>query len=161
MLMALITTASGLLSFAGSQTVAQHFQVPAWNIRVLRDKFTGDHQCMIFQGKRRTPMVSYAHGVVSFQFSKQLNTVKASFKIDGGAVEPWDAVYPALAQTGAQLEGRSLDNPTGGKVMMPLSVLHGAHVVIIRPTPTKHPVRFSIDGLGDVLASAHNLGCTL
>ncbi|WP_404712181.1 hypothetical protein [Sphingomonas sp. MMS24-J13] len=159
MIAAFFALASGLWPFGTSQTSTQHFQVPAWNIRVTRDKFTQDRTCLVFQGRQRKPMVSYAHGAVTFQFASHLNTTEASFKIDNGPVRAWDDVYPALVQTGARLEGRSLDNPTGGKVMIPLSMLRGAHVVTVRPSPRTRPRSFAIDGLGDVLGSAQGLGC--
>ena len=103
--------------------------------------------------------MSYAHGVVSFQFNRKLDTTKASFKVDGGPVRSWTEVYPQLVETGATLEGRSLANSTGGKVMLPIMILKGAHSVTIRATPKDRPRQFSIDGLGDALGSATNLAC--
>jgi hypothetical protein len=159
MIETLLVLAAGLWPFGSSQTATQHYQVPAWNIRVTRDKFTQARTCLVFQGKRNKPLVSYDHGAVAFHFGSRLNTTKASFRIDDGPVRSWDEVYPALVATGARLEGRSLDNPTGGKVMIPLSLLREAHVVTIRPTMTKRARSFGIDGLGDVLGSSRALGC--
>jgi len=155
----LLIASVSLWPFGSSQTSTDNYRVPAWNIRVVSDKFTGAKKCLVFQGKRHKPLVSYDHGAVAFQFARKLNTTKAAFQIDGGPVRAWDDVYPALVQTGAQLEGRSLANPTGGKVIIPLSALKAAHVVVIRPTPKSRPQSFAIQGMGDMIASAQGLGC--
>ena len=149
-----------ILPFQGhAQTVSQSYRIPAWQIRVTRDRFTSERRCVLAQGRTSAPTVSYAHGAVTFQFERRLNTTHAFFQLDNGPVRAWNSIYPELVQTGAALEGRSLDNPTGGKVLLPLALLKGAHTVTIRPVPKAKPRQFTIDGLSDALGSAHNLGC--
>lgn len=158
--MIVVLIASSLWPFGQhGQTSTNSYRIPAWGIRVVRDRFTGDSRCALVQGRHNKPGLSYAHGAVAFQFARQLNTTAASFKIDNGPVRAWSAVYPELVETGATLEGRSLDNPTSGKVLLPLAQLKGAHTVTIRPTPRAHPRLFSVDGLSDALGTAKNLGC--
>ena len=128
-------------------------------IRVDRDRFTGARRCALYQGKWRRPDVSYAHGAVSFQFSRKVDTTKASFRVDGGPARSWTEVYPQLVETGATLEGRSLANPTGGKVLLPLAMLKDVHSVTIRAPLQSRPRQFSIIGLGDALDSAGSLAC--
>ena len=142
-----------------AQTTSHSYRIPAWEIRVTRDRFTDERRCILAQGRAAAPIVSYAHGAVAFQFARGLNTTQASFKIDDGPARAWSSIYPELVETGAALEGRSLGNPTGGKVLLPLALLKGVHAVTIRPAPNRKPRLFSIDGLGDALSSASNLGC--
>ncbi len=159
MLVPLAALAISFHPFGGGQTSTERYRIPAWEIRATHDSFTGASRCQLYQGNRLRQDVSYEHGAVAFQFPRRLDTLQASLKLDGGPAKPWSAFYPELVNTGAQLEGKSLDNPTGGKVMLPLAALKGIHVVTIRPTSKGQPRRFSVDGLGDAIGSAHTLGC--
>jgi hypothetical protein len=142
-----------------SQTVTERYQTPAWHIDATRDKFTHGLKCRLYQGGRGLPVVAYARGALAFQFSRGLNTTNADFQIDNGPVLPWTSVYPQLVGTGAPLTGKSLDNPTQGKVLLPVERLTGGHLVTIRAVPDHKPRRFSIDGFSDALASARSQGC--
>lgn len=156
----IVLAASSLWPFSHhTQASTSSYRIPAWDIHVVRDRFTGESRCALTQGARGRPELSYSHGAVAFQFAHRLSTTKASFKIDDGPVRSWSSIYPELVETGATLEGRSLDNPTGGKVLLPLMQLIGAHTVTIRPTLRARPRLFSVDGLSGALATAKNLGC--
>lgn len=141
------------------QTVTERYVIPAWHVDATRDKFTGEMRCRLYQGKRKKPTVAYAQGVLTFRFARKLDTTKASFRIDSGEVQPWTSVYPQIVETGARVRGKSMDNPTEGRVMLPASILAGAHVVTIRPTPTRRPQRFSVGGFADALSSGEAQGC--
>lgn len=141
------------------QVVTERYLIPAWHIDVTHDKFTGETRCRVYQGKRKKPLVAYAQGVLTFQFARRLDTTKASFQLDSGAVQPWTSIYPQIIATGARVRGKSLGNPTEGQVMLPVSILTGAHVVTIRPTPRKKPRTFSVGGFSDALSSGIAQGC--
>lgn len=141
------------------QTVTREYLTPAWHVDVTRDKFTGQVRCRLYQGKRGSPLVTYFRSTLAFQFARKYNTTQASFRVDNGPVRPWTSVYPQLVGLGVPLPGRSLDNPTQGKVLIPLASLSPGHVVTVRATPNTRPLLFGIDGLGDALASARGQGC--
>ena len=141
------------------QTVTREYLTPAWHVDVTRDRFTGQLRCRLYQGRHKLPMVIYYRSSLAFQFAPRLNTTSASFRVDNGAVRPWSAVYPQLVGVGAPLSGRSMDNPTQGRVLIPLTVLSGGHVVTVRPTPNRRPQLFGIDGFGDAMGSARGQGC--
>lgn len=144
-----------------SQSEHNRYVIPAWHIDVVRDKFTQEHRCRLYQGNQHHPDVIYTHRALGFQFSKKLNTTNAWIQIDGATPQPWTSFYPDLVGTGATLSGKSMDNPTEGMVMIPLASFKGAHVIVIRTLNTKRPIVFSVDGLNDVLGTARNLGCDL
>jgi len=141
------------------QTVTSRYIIPAWHVDATRDRFTGEVRCRIYQGSSRKPAVSYERGVLTFRFARKLDTTHASFSVDDGAVQPWTAVYPQVVATGARVRGRSMDNPTDGLVMLPTAILESAHVVTIRPAPTRRPQRFSVGGLAEALSIAETQGC--
>ena len=141
------------------QTVTERYLIPAWHVDATRDRFTGEMRCRVYQGKRKKPDVAYAQGVLTFRFARKLDTTRASFRVDNGAVQPWSAVYPQIVETGARVRGKSLDNPTEGQVLLPAVTLSGAHVVTIRPTPDRKPRLFSVNGFTDALSSGQAQGC--
>ena len=94
-----------------------------------------------------------------FRFARKLNTTRAAFQVDSGEVRAWTAVYPELIGTGARVSGRTMDNPTDGLVMLPVSVLAQAQTVTIRPTPQRRPQRFAIGGFSDALKAGVAQGC--
>lgn len=156
----LLVLAAGFLPFHHDPRITtSRYEIPAWRISVSKDRFTSARHCRLYQGSPTHPAVRYYHGVVAFQFARKLDTTTATFKLDDGTPRSWTEVYPALVQGGVNLEGRSLDNPTGGSVLIPLSDLRTTSTVTIRPVPRARPKRFTIAGLGDALASAHGLGC--
>jgi hypothetical protein len=151
---------SGLWPFHHErQVVTERYVIPAWHIDSTRDKFTHAMTCRVYQGARKKPSVAYYHGALAFRFAHKLNTTQAAFQVDSGEVRPWTAVYPELIGTGARVAGRSMDNPTDGVVMLPVSVLAQAQTVTIRPTQQRRPWRFAIGGFSDALKAGVAQGC--
>ncbi len=145
--------------FHASQQTSRTFQQPTWRFTIRRDRFTRGVDCHVFQGSPGRPSIAYARHSLAFRFSSRLSTLEASYRVDSGPTAPWTRVYPTLVAGGATLPGASMDNPTGGLVILPLSALAGGHVITIRPTPRSRPRSFNIDGLGDALANAKARGC--
>lgn len=151
---------SGLWPFHHDrQIVAERYVIPEWHIDVARDKFTHAVQCRLYQGTRKKPLIAYYHDALVFRFARKLNTTQAAFQVDSGEVQSWTAVYPDLIGTGARVPARSMDNPTDGLVMLPLSALQQAQTVTIRPTPKRRPQRFAIGGFSDALRAGVAQGC--
>lgn len=142
-----------------SQTETSRYLIPAWHVDTTRDRFTQKIVCRVYQGSRGDPDISFQRDTLAFQFGHGRNTTDADFRIDGGAVRPWTAVYPSLIASGATLTGASLTNPTDGMVILPVALLENATSVTIRPTPTSKPKTFSVAGLSDAVKAAQQLGC--
>lgn len=152
--------ASGFWPFAHSgQTESNRYVIPAWHVDTVRDRFTGRTECRVFQGNRHDPSVSYARGTLAFAFPPSRNTLEADFRVDNGPARAWTSVYPTLVGAGATLPARSMSNPTGGYVVLPVSIIAGATIVTIRSRPQDHPRVFSVGGLTDAIASAKKLKC--
>jgi hypothetical protein len=118
---------ASLWPFAGErQTETRRYLTPAWHIDVTRDKFTKSLICRVYQGKRKHPLVTYSRSTLAFQFKTKFNTTQAAFRVGGGPILPWTSVYPELVASGATLSGKSIDNPTQGQVLIPVSLLSGA-----------------------------------
>lgn len=151
---------SGLWPFNQErQTITERYVIPAWHIDATRDRFTQEMRCRIYQGNDKKPVVSFFQSALVFRFAHKLNTTRANFQVDMGKIRPWTAIYPELLGSGARLPGRSLDNPSEGMVILPVSILVGAQVVTIRPTPNSRPQRFGIGGFSDAFKSGVAQGC--
>ena len=156
---ATLSLLTGLWPLHQPQTKTSSYATPAWHVSVEKDRFTGLSACKLYQGLWARRTVSYAHDAVVFHFSHKLNTTQAWYRLDGGPTKPWADVYPRLVQAGVVLDGQSLDNPTGGLVMLPAAELAGVHTVTIRVNQRSNPRTFEVDGFSDALASAQARGC--
>jgi hypothetical protein len=141
------------------QTTTKEFSLPVWRIATYKDRFTSQVRCRVYQGPLRRPLISYSSKAVAFHFKAPMNTTEAYFRLDSGPVKAWRTEYPKLVKLGVQLEGDSLENPTGGLVILPIEDLANIHTVTIRPTPKSTPRTFGIDGLTDAVANAVAHGC--
>ena len=145
--------------FGQSQTATKEFRLPEWKIATYKDRFTGEVRCRVYQGTVRHPEITYSSRTVAFHFRTSTNTIEAAFRLDSGPVKAWRLEYPKLVKLGVQLEGDSLENPTGGLVVLPIEDVANVHTVTIRPTPKSSPKTFGIDGLSDAVANAIAHGC--
>lgn len=145
--------------FQHRQTDTARYLIPAWHIDATLDRFTGRRICRVYQGSRRRPTASYQRGTLAFRFARGLDTTRADFRVDDGPAKAWTSVYPTLIGSGATLTGKSMTNPTGGLVILPVSEFENAATVTLRSAPRSRPRTFSVSGLRDALASAQRLGC--
>lgn len=141
------------------QTETTRYVIPAWHVDATRDRFTQKMVCRVYQGDRRNPVASYQRATLEFRFRHSIDTTRADFSIDNGPARPWTSAYPALIGSGATLTGKSMTNPTGGFVILPIALFEDATLITIRPTPTSRPKVFSVGGLRDAFRSAKRLGC--
>ena len=160
----LIISSLGALSLIwpfgqSTQTKAKEVRLPVWRIATYKDRFTGDVRCRVYQGPLKHPSVTYSSKAVAFHFKVSMNTTDAYFRLDAGPVHAWRVVYPKLVKLGIQLEGESLENPTGGLVIVPFEDLVNVHNVTIRPNPKSAPRTFGVDGLADAVSNAVSKGC--
>lgn len=142
-----------------AQSEERRYLIPAWHVDAVRDRFTERSTCRIYQGTGSRPTVSFARDSLAFAFGGSRNTLEADFRVDGGPVRSWTSVYPALIGSGATLPAKSMTDPTGGFVILPMAVLRGATTVTIRARPKDEPRTFSIAGLSDAIVAAQRLGC--
>lgn len=150
-----LTLLGGLWPFGDEIDVRRYAPAKGWVLVVEKDRFTGESRCT---GRRRGG-VTYRNGVVTFRFGEHVGTAQAQFRVDGGPAR-WARDFAVeAAGKGASFRSDNLDNPTGGLVHLPASVLQGAGSVAIRPDRDGRARTFSLKGLAETMAAAQAQGC--
>lgn len=125
-----------------------------WVLSVGRHAFADTASCSL-----RNHAVSYRRGAVEFRFRSGTRTTRAVYRIDDGP--PTRAVddRATLAERGVTLTMDDLNNPSGGRVWIPLEHLRTAGKVRIDPDNTDRPVSFSVDGVQAAIDASRGWGC--
>jgi hypothetical protein len=129
-------------------------RIGQWTLVVRRDRFSGATNCEL-----RARAMSYARGVVTFRFGRGVQTYDAIYRVDDGPAVSWRVNAMTLASTGALAQSDDLANPSGGRVVTPLSVLSGAQTITIRPALGKKPHTFKVADLPSAMAAAEAADC--
>ena len=145
--------------FGEPQQIIRTYGTGGWLLQVQRDRFSGQVRCRLTGWRLPQPRMTFASGVVWFRFAPRTDTLDAWYRIDGAPARRWQDLYPELSQAGVELEGPSLDHPTGGVVALPLRLVVGARQVTIRPTPRSQPRTFTMGGLQEAVDAARAQGC--
>lgn len=136
------------------------YQLDGWVMTIQTDGFTGQPRChlyspkTLFQGR-----ITYEGGALGFVFDEDRNTQNAWYRVDQAHAKRWQDVYPQLVRLRVPLEGGSLDNPTGGVVLLPETEVASAQEVSIRLSETESPKRFRLKGFEAAKAAALANGC--
>lgn len=117
-----------------------------WRLRVTRDAFARTTICRV--GHRDAEV---RHGALLWDLGDHVDTSRAVWRIDGG--EPRRQSLLDLPTSA------NLDNPSDGRLAVPVALLAGARWVETRPTPRAHVRRLSVARLDELLAAADRLGC--
>jgi len=125
-----------------------------WQIATARDRFTGEFRCSF-----RRDRVSVADGVATFRFPESADTGDAVYRLDSG---PPISVHGELATLDARnrdLDKAPLDNPSEGRVVLPMAKLKGVNLVEIRLNVRHAPTKFRLNGLAEAISRSTVLGC--
>ncbi|MBE7217923.1 MAG: hypothetical protein INR64_05575 [Caulobacteraceae bacterium] len=117
-----------------------------WRLRVTRDAFARTTTCRI--GDRDGEV---RHGVLLWSLGSDVDTSRAVWRIDAG--EPRRQALLDLPASA------NLDNPSDGRLAVPVALLAGARWVETRPSPRAHVRRLNVAQLDDLLVAADRLGC--
>jgi hypothetical protein len=128
--------------------------VRPWAITVRSDRFTGVAACTAHMGG-----VQVKDGLAAFELGRSVDASNAVYRLDLGA--PHLARGEDIAGRVAYDSGRtgSLSNPSGGRVVLPLSILSGVQRVDIRAEDPHHVATFNLSALPRVLAAEAAAGC--
>lgn len=132
----------------------RHYGLQGWRIDVRKDRFSNETTCRLHRGS-----VSVEHGVVLFRLGSGANTAAAQFRIDDGPMQTAGSVAVESAGLGQAMTVRSLTNPSGGNVAIPLRLVEGAHEVSIRPDPKSRHRTYRLNGLSAAAQAARDQGC--
>ena len=151
---------AGLLALAmlgsegDNQIATRTVHAGAWTARVRTDRFTGEIACSL-----RGPGMSFHRDTVVFELGRHVDTSQAFFRLDAG---PARSVREPRLQNethGFFLDSGPVDNPSGGRVALPYSLVQSAKSVLVRANPRRDPRAFDVSGLADALAAAKAAGC--
>jgi hypothetical protein len=151
---------AGLLALAmlGSrgddQVAVRSVRTGAWVAKVRTDRFTGEVSCSL-----RGPDMSFHRDTVVFELGRHVDSAQAFFRIDGGAARSVREPRLQNETHGFFLDSGPVDNPSGGRVALPYSLVQGAKAVLVRANPRREPHAFDVSGLADALAAAKAAGC--
>ncbi len=123
-------------------------------LHVKYDSYTGLRSCKL-SGRH----MDYSPGVITFEYSPRTDTSVATYRIDYGVVKTWSSARIDLIKLGQPLQVDSADNPSGGRVPLPLSYLDDAKTVLIRTSARGHPRLFDFSGFPAAMAEAQKDGC--
>jgi hypothetical protein len=138
----------------GGQVATRTLRVGEWKAEINTDRFTGEISCAL-TGRR----MSFHRDTLVFRLGRDVDSSQAFFRIDNGPVRSVSEPRLQNETHGFFVDSGPIDNPSGGKVALPLSAVQGAKQVDIRAS-TRHPPRvFDVSGLADALAAAKAAGC--
>lgn len=139
---------------------ARTYDDKLWRMTIQTDGFTGQVRCRLIKMKTLTEgRITYAQKTFGFEMGEDVNTLNAWYSIDNRPAKRWQSLYPALTANRVPLEGASLENPTGGVVLLPETEIGDAHVVTIRADERSQPREFKLKGFESALAAARYNGC--
>jgi hypothetical protein len=133
---------------------AQHGRTGQWELTVRRDDFAGQVRCHL-RGRR----MSVERTAMVFQLPGGRNTFDAAYRIDDAPAVSWRVNAMTLAADGVQFNHADLNNPSRGRVAIPLALLDGAGSVTIRATPGAPPARFDLHDLPAAVMAMRAAGC--
>ena len=144
-----------LLGSRGEPQIAiRSLAVGDWTAKVRTDRFTGEVTCSL-AGRG----LSFHRDTVVFNLGRSVDTAQAFFRIDGGVAHSVREPRVENETHGFFLDSGPIDNPSGGKVALPYSMVKDAKQVMIRASPKHAPRAFDVSRLGEALAAAKAAGC--
>lgn len=138
----------------GGQVAVKSLRVGEWKAEISTDRFTGEVSCALTARR-----MSFHRDTLVFHLGRDVDTSEAFFRVDNGPVRSVREPRLLNETHGFFLDSGPIDNPSGGKVALPLSVVKGAKQIYIRASPRHEPRAFDVSGLGDALAAAKAAGC--
>ena len=134
--------------------VAKTYHFGAWKVQVRHDRFTGVNRCKLYGNQ-----MTYAHGVVYFQFQRNVDTADAWYRSDGGEAAPVANYRRQVAVLTPFPEPAPLENPSNSQAPIPGEVVKTMGFVDIRPNERARVKHFRVDGLNPALAFVAERAC--
>lgn len=144
------------LASSSSRQDSERYRAGNWDLSIRKDRFSEKISCRLRSHDKK--IVSFDNAL-AFRFGRQADVMRAVFRLDEGAIMRWRDVLPELAQLRVPLDGRDMEQPTGGAVWLPVRMLQGVSVVRIQARPNRKPRVFSLAGLEEIQARAQMFGC--
>jgi hypothetical protein len=136
------------------QVAARTVKLGDWTAVIRSDQFTGEISCSL-----AGPAMRFHRDTLVFKLGRGVDSSQAFFRIDGGPARNVREPRVENETHGFFLDSGPLDNPSGGKVALPLSLVQGAKQVIIRASQRHAPRAFDVSQFADALSAAKAAGC--
>jgi hypothetical protein len=137
-----------------SQIATRAVAVGDWTAKVRADRFTGEVTCSL-AGRG----MSFHRDTLVFHLGRSVDSAQAFFRIDGGPARSVREPWVENETHGFFLDSGPIDNPSGGRVALPLSMVKDAKQILIRASIKHTPRTFDVSRLGEALSAAKAAGC--
>ena len=137
-----------------SQVQTTQVRAGQWRVERMQDRFTGTVTCRAHLG----PMHIEGPAMI-IRFGQGVQAGAAEYRIDSGPAISAEADAFNVQYHGRIVGVAPIDNPSAGRVAIPISELKLAHAVWIRLAPQASPRRFDVSGLDQAMAAEATLGC--
>jgi hypothetical protein len=138
------------------RVVRHRTRVGDWRLDVARNPFSGDIVCRLRDAHGQA---IYRQGAVGFRFRRSWDVAAAVYRLDGGEPRAWRDDLPELVRLGTPMDTGGIDNPTEGRVWIPLSRLSGVNAVAIQPRLDRAQRVFHLRGFRGLYELAQARGC--
>jgi hypothetical protein len=153
-MLAAAALALSILGGQDGQVAVQVLKTGDWTTKVRSDRFTGEISCSL-----QTSRIGFHRDTLVFRLGRDTDTSEAFFSVDGGPARSVREPRLENETHGFFLDSGPIDNPSGGRVALPLSVVRDAKQVRIRASPRHSPRAFDLAGFPAALAAAKAAGC--
>jgi hypothetical protein len=143
-----------ILGHGPKQVEATRYASHGWVLQIDRERFTGKVSCIA-----RRPRMRLQKALVVFDLGGGADTSDAYYRLDLGPAHSIREVRREVQLAGFFMNRGPVENPSGGKVALPLSQLWGVQRVDIRATLRDQPRTFDLKDLQGLVADARRLGC--
>ncbi|HEX4179304.1 MAG TPA: hypothetical protein VHY32_00785 [Caulobacteraceae bacterium] len=154
MLAAVALALSMLGSGDDAQISARSLKVGDWTAVVRSDRFTGEITCSL-----KAHAISFHRDTLVFNLGREIDSSQAFFRIDGGPARSVREPQLQNETHGFFLDSGPVDNPSGGRVALPLALVQDAKQVMIRASPRHPPRIFDLARFSEALSAAKTAGC--
>lgn len=134
--------------------VTLHRKIGRWILDLTKDPFLGTVRCRL-----RAKGVTVEHAAVIVQAPRSVNTFDAYYRLDSSPAVSWRVNGMELASHGVTINDETLDNPSGGRVAIPLRLAAAAATISIRASERSRSYSFFQPKLDGALLQARGLGC--
>lgn len=125
-----------------------------WTLVASHNAFTGKLTCTL-----KGQAMEVEGGALVLHFAKAVDTSQAWIRIGSEEARPWRRLIPELRQMGVQLRFDDLENPSQGRVPVPLRLVIDEATITVEANEGGSPRRFPVAGLADALERANAAGC--
>ncbi len=133
---------------------AERHTIGGWHYTIVEERFSHQVHCQLFMHG-----AEYADHILTLHFGSSVDTSFAWYSKDGGPAAPWQRQIPALLVLGARLDTDSLQNPSGGRVLLPQSEITGVDILQVAPNVRVRPRSYNLAGLNMAIRILEDRGC--